>query len=608
MARAVGHRVGVRGSSARLASRSARASLDVARRRAREQVAPRGLVSARFLRERAFGLRHHEATTVRSDALDLEKDAGTMPRFDAPFTGADVRRDAVSGFLVFLIALPLSLGIAMASGFPPVAGILTAIIGGVVVSVLGSARLTIKGPAAGLIVIALGAVQELGAGDAELGYRRALAVGVVAGVVQIALALMRAGFIRELMPPSVVHGMLAAIGVIIVSKQAHTTLGAAPQATDPLGLIAELPHSLAHANPEIVVIGGLSLLITFGLPLVRAPWAHRLPAALVVLLVAVPLGLAFDLDHQHTYTFADHEFAVGPQYLVTLPGNLLTAMKPPDFSVIGSGTAIKYIVMFALVGTIESLLSVRAVDSLDPHKRTSNANRDLFAVGAGNTLAGAIGGLPMISEIVRSKANIDGGATSPLSNVFHGLFLVVLVVAAPGLLHQIPLAALAALLVFTGLRLASPADLRRAWSIGPIQLLLFVTTLVVTLTTDLLVGVAAGIALKLVLHVASGVPVRHLFTAPIVERREGDRLILEVHGAVFTNYLGLERRLAAIDEGVQAVEIDLSNAWVVDHTVLEKLCIASREWAAPTLALRGLEGHHPRTSHPLAVRIKRRAP
>ena len=508
---------------------------------------------------------------------------------------------------MFLIALPLCLGIAMASGFPPIAGIFTAAIGGVVVSFLGSARLTIKGPAAGLIVIVLGAVQELGAGDAELGYRRAIAVGVVAGIVQIVLAVVRAGVIRDLMPPSVVHGMLAAIGVIIISKQSHTALGVAPEAKDPLGLIAELPQSLAHANPEIVAIGALSLFILFGMPLLPFGWARRLPAALVVLLVAVPLGLWFDLDHEHTYTLLSHRYTVGPQYLVQLPGNLLSAMQTPDFSVIGSGTSIKYVVMFSLVGTIESLLSVSAVDSLDQEKRLSNANRDLFATGVGNTLSAAIGGLPMISEIVRSKANIDSGATSPLSNFFHGLFLLVLVAAVPGLLHEIPLAALAAMLVFTGFRLASPKEFRHVWSIGPVQLLLFVTTLVVTLATDLLVGVGVGVALKLVLHVLSGVPVRYLFRAPVVEKREGDRLTLEVHGAaIFSNFLGLKRRLDAIDDAVRTVVVDLSDACLVDHTVLEKLHLTANEWTDRELVLKGLEGHRPRSRHHLAVRLKPR--
>lgn len=528
-----------------------------------------------------------------------------MPRFDHPFSGAQIRKDVLSGFLVFLIALPLCLGISMASGFPPIAGILTAIIGGVLVSFLGSARLTIKGPAAGLIVIALGAVQELGAGDAELGYRRALAVGVIAGVVQIILALVRAGVVRDLMPPAVVHGMLAAIGVIIISKQAHTVLGVAPQAKDPLGLIAEIPHSLMNANPELVLIGGLGLLILFGMPLIKAPWIKRIPGALVVLLVAVPLGLLFDLDHQHTYGFAEHQYAVGPQYLVTLPGNLLRAIQSPDFSVVTGGTSIKYIVMFSLVGSIESLLSVSAVDSIDPVKRTSHANRDLLATGIGNTISAAIGGLPMISEIVRSKANIDAGATSPWSNFFHGMFLLVLVAAVPMLLHQIPLAALAAMLVFTGFRLASPQEFRHVYQIGPEQLLLFVTTLLVTLATDLLVGVGVGVALKVVLHLARGVQVGHLIKAPIEQMREGDLVTLTVHGAaVFTNYLGLKRRLDEIEDDVRRVVIDFSDARLVDHTVQEKLHLMSNEWTDRTLELQGLQRHSSRSSHHLAARHK----
>ncbi|HET6417153.1 MAG TPA: SulP family inorganic anion transporter, partial [Polyangiales bacterium] len=229
--------------------------------------------------------------------------------------------DLKAGFLVFLIALPLCLGIAMASGFPPISGVLTAIIGGVFVSFLGSARLTIKGPAAGLIVIALGAVQELGQGDPMLGYRRALAVGVVAACVQIALALLRAASIGVAMSPSVVHGMLAAIGVIIISKQSHTLIGVAPEAKEPLALLAEIPHSIAHANPEILALGLVSLVILFGWPMIRRAWAKAIPAPIVVLAFAIPVSLALDLDHSHAYQFLSHQFHVGPEYLVRLPGS-----------------------------------------------------------------------------------------------------------------------------------------------------------------------------------------------------------------------------------------------------------------------------------------------
>lgn len=530
-----------------------------------------------------------------------------MARHGSPFVGANIRKDALSGFLVFLIALPLCLGIAMASGFPPVAGVLSAIVGGVLVSFIGSARLTIKGPAAGLIVIALGAVQELGEGDPTTGYRRALAVGMVAGASQIALALSRAGFIGDLMPPSVVHGMLAAIGVIIISKQIHTVMGVAPDGKGPLELIAEVPRSLTHVNPELLVIGGLGLLILFGTPLVRTRWARKVPAPLVVLLVSVPLGMAFDLGHEHTYSLAAQVYAVGPQYLVQLPGNLIDAVARPDFSVITSGTSIKYLVMFCLVGTIESLLSVSAIDSIDPQKRTSNANLDLLATGIGNTLSAGIGGLPMISEIVRSKANIDNGATSPWSNFFHGSCLLLFVVLVPGLLQQIPLAALAAMLVYTGFRLASPGEFARAYRIGPEQLLLFVFTLIVTLATDLLLGVAAGLALKVAMHLYRGAPARSLLKAAVTERREGRTLYLKVHdSAIFTNYLGLKRRLESVGDDVEKVVIDFGSTWVVDHTVLERLHLLADEWERRTLEIAGLDGHEASSEHALAARRRRK--
>lgn len=205
----------------------------------------------------------------------------------------NARFDVLSGFLVFLVALPLCIGISLASGFPPVAGIFTAILGGLFGVVLGSAPMTIKGPAAGLIVIVFGAVQELGGGDPVLGYKRALAVGFVAALVQIAFALLRAGRLGEVFPVSVVHGMLAAIGVIIFAKQVHVMLGVKPESTEPLELLAEIPRSVANANPAIAAIGLVALAVLFLLPRAPFPWARKVPGPLLVLVLAIPLGQAF---------------------------------------------------------------------------------------------------------------------------------------------------------------------------------------------------------------------------------------------------------------------------------------------------------------------------
>ncbi|MEV8635322.1 SulP family inorganic anion transporter [Streptosporangium sp. NPDC051023] len=541
---------------------------------------------------------------------DSPDDLSAAPR--SAFPKADVK----SGFLVFLIALPLCLGIALASGFPPVAGVLTAIIGGILVSLLGSAPLTIKGPAAGLIVIALGAVQELGGGDLAAGYRRALAVGVVAAVIQIVFALCRVATVGIAMSPSVVHGMLAAIGVIIISKQAHVALGVKPQSKEPLGLIAEIPHSLVNANPRILMLGALGLLIMFGMPLIRARWARVVPAPLVVLAVTVPVALLFQLGTPHDYRFMTATYHLGPEFLVRLPGTLLDAVAFPDFSMIFTGTSLKYVVMFALIGTIESTLTVLAVDSMDPEKRSSDLNRDLLALGGGNLVSALLGGLPMISEIVRSKANIDAGATSRWSNFFHGTFLLLFVALLPGVLQTIPLAVLAAMLVYTGTRLASPREFIHAGEVGLDQLALFLTTLLVTLATDLLMGVAAGLALKIVLHLVRGVPPLAFLRPRADATRTGDVLHIRVPGAaIFTTLLPLRRTVNAASaadgaggarQDVTEVVVDVEDAALVDHTFLSGLATMSREWHA-TLTLRGLDRLTPVSSHPQATRRRRRA-
>jgi MFS superfamily sulfate permease-like transporter len=513
----------------------------------------------------------------------------------------------ISGFLVFLIALPLCLGISMASGVPPTSGLITAIVGGMLVSFLGSARLTIKGPAAGLIVIAIGCVTELGAGDNLAGYHRLLAVGVVAGLLQVLLALTKSGVIGDMMPASVVHGMLAAIGVIIISKQTHTALGVVPHGKGPLRLLAEIPHSLMNMNPDVFFIGAISLMILFGLPMVNISWVRKIPGPMVVLAVAIPLGLYLDLAHEHNYVLANHSYHLGPNFLIRLPASLLNAIAFPDFSIITSLGSIKYIIMFTLVGMIESLLSVTAVDSLDPERRPSDLNSDLMAVGIGNTVAAALGGLPMISEIVRSKANIDNGAESSWSNFFHGTFLLLSIALMPSVLQQIPLAALAAMLIYTGFRLASPKEFSHVYHIGKEQFALLVTTMMVTLATDLLIGVATGLVLKVLIHLKNGATVRSLFKAIVKEHRDRDTLTLTVHeAAIFSNYLGLKKRLDSIDSSVRRVVVDFDNCWVVDHTVLAKLQSLERTWKDRELLLTGFDGHLPLSHHELADRRKAR--
>ncbi|MFO0848464.1 MAG: SulP family inorganic anion transporter [Gemmataceae bacterium] len=550
----------------------------------------------------------------------------------APGVFGNLRFDAVAGFLVFLIAMPLCLAIARASGYPPIAGIWTAVIGGFLCSLISNSELTIKGPAAGLIVIVYGAVSELGAefgGElaeadrAMLGYKLALGIGVTAGVIQILFGLVRAGRLVDFFPLTPVHGMLASIGLIIIVKQVYEVLGATPEkGAGPLQLIANLPAALRGLNPEIAIIGLTGLAILFGLPFVRLGWVRKVPAQLVVLLVAVGLGVAFDLEHKHTYLFPDSffdtnhraEYEVGPRFLVDMPEVLRDASAAfalPDFRGVATATGLKYVVLFALIGSLESLLSAKAIELLDPWRRKTNFDRDLLATGLANTLASAVGALPMISEIVRSKANIDNGARTRAANFVHGACLLAFVLLFPNLIHRIPLAALGAMLVYTGFRLASPKEFVRTYKVGSEQFVVFVGTIVVTLATDLLIGIAAGIALKVLFHLWHGVPVTGLLKSDVEVVPEGDRLVVLVvkRAAVFSNWLGVRAAVLKQAAGRDEVVIDLSHTRLVDHSVMEKLHELEREFAegGKQLKVIGLDAHTPLSAHPLAARKNRAA-
>ncbi len=528
------------------------------------------------------------------------------------------RYDFVSGFLVFLIALPLCLGISIASGYPPIAGIFTAIVGAILTTFISNSELTIKGPAAGLIVIAIGCINDFGGPGDMNAYKAALAIGVAAATLQIIFGLVRAGILGEFFPISAVHGMLAAIGVIIVIKQIPFALGVINPETgrapsgEPFEMIREIPHYLAEANPAIVAIGSVSVLIMFLWPVVRKKVAalKMVPAPMIVLLVAVPMGMAFDLLHEHSYVLQGHKYQLGDQYLVKMPDKMFGMFQEityPDFAFLSQLKAWKWVMMFFIIGSLESLLSAKAVDLLDPWKRKTNMNRDMVAVGVANLCAASIGGLPMISEIVRSKANIDNGARTRFADMWHGIFLLACVALIPTVLHRIPLAALAAMLVYTGFRLAHPSEFVHVYRIGKEQLAIFVTTLLMVLATDLLIGVAAGILLKLVIHVANGVPIRSLFK-PYIEVQEVDEntsLILARESAVFSNWIPFRRQIEEIGLVQRRnLIVDVSDTVLVDHSVMEKLHEMESDFEQEGLRfeVRGLETLQPLAANATAAR------
>jgi MFS superfamily sulfate permease-like transporter len=508
--------------------------------------------------------------------------------------------DVLSGFMVSLLALPLSLGIAKASDFPnPMYGVLTAIIGGMIVSIMAGSKLTIKGPAAGLIVIIAGAVSEFGGGT--IGWQMACGAIVIAAVVQVLFGVLKLGKLSDFFPLSAVHGMLAAIGLIIISKQLHILLGVNPVGengkplVEPLELIEALPHTFATIADRIpqVTTGIISLLLVFGIPMLPFKAIKKVPVPMIVLLVAIPLAMFFGLKD--------------------IKGGLIKFDKP-FLDIIGFnasfdgvkmvGVMIKYVILFALIGSLESLLTVKAIDMLDPFRRKSNGNKDLIAVGFGNALSGLLGGMPMISEVARSSANVNNGAKTRWANFFHGMFLLIFMLFLTPVIQMIPNAALAAMLIGVGYKLAHPKEFAHAWHIGKEQLLVFITTIVFTLGVDLLVGVFAGILVKLIIHLYNGAPIGSLFKAPVkVLNEQGEYFVDIEKSAIFTNWLGIKKELEAIPQNSK-VNINLKKTMLIDHTVMENLHLFKLDYEneGGEVNLIGHEDHTSASTHHLAAR------
>ncbi len=482
-----------------------------------------------------------------------------------------LKPDIFAGFSVALVALPLSIGIALASGAPASAGIIAAIVGGVLGSWLGGCQLTVNGPAAGLIVIVLDAVVALGQGDPSRGFRGMLAASVVAGVLQILFGAMKFGRKGAAFPSSVTHGMMAAIGLIIIAKQIHILVGHVPLAKNPVMLFAEIPVALMDLKPLIFGIGISSLAFLVFVSKIKANWAKKIPTPLITIILAVVFSSIMELPSKE---------------LLNIPTDFSKWIIIPDFSVMTSFTGWKVAITMALVASLETVLSASAIDKLDPQNRKSDLDKDLLSKGVCNIVSASVGGLPMIAEIVRSSASVSYGAQTWRANFFHGVAILAMVLLAPKALSLIPLASLAAILIMVGSRLGSPAHFAHAVKVGPDNLIGFVVTLVVTLTFDLLVGILVGATVQFAVEMYLGLKIKS-FLHPIFATNETEKKAdIKIESALtFSNFNDVRDVILKEYNLSKSVTLDLTPCEYVDHNVMIELEELKQFFSSKSLSL-----------------------
>tara|TARA_B110000503_G_scaffold121592_1_gene185318 strand:+ start:1969 stop:4179 length:2211 start_codon:yes stop_codon:yes gene_type:complete len=515
-----------------------------------------------------------------------------------------------AGFVVSLVALPLGLGLAIASEAPPIAGIISAVVGGVVVALLGGSQLTIAGPGNGLVIVLLSSITLLGEGNLYQGYLFTLAAVALSGMLIFLFGVFRFGALSEFFPASALQGMLAAIGIGILSKQIHVMLGITTAAGSPISLLAQVPESvlfiIQNASLEVLVAASMGvgcLLILTLYSRIRNPVFHLVPAPMWVVFLAI------GLSYYYEYIMAV-PYPMGEDLLIKLPENLLGNLPFPDFGKVKTLEFVGVVFSLTLISCIESLLSIKAVDKLDPLKRRSSVNKDLRALGIATTISGFVGGLNVVTVIARSSVNVNNGGSNRSANLFHALFLLVFILLFQDQIQRIALPALAAILVYTGYRLAAPENLIMLFKIGKEQAAIFLVTLGMTLAYGLITGIAFGVFATFIIHILINKSL-FLFTRnwlkPNVlmfkEEDSGNYFVSVKNFCSFLNFYKLKALLDEIPEHEHAI-VDFSLCEFVDHTVMEGLNGYRRGFASKSgvFEIIGLDVHFSDTQHPFAIR------
>lgn len=480
---------------------------------------------------------------------------------------ANLKSDFASGLVVFLVALPLCLGIAMASGAPLFSGIIAGVIGGIVVGYLSQSHISVSGPAAGLTAIILTAITDLGAFDVFL-----MSV-FIAGLIQLALGFLKAGSISSYFPTNVIEGMLAGIGIIIILKQLPHAFGydadfEGDQAfvqNDGSNSFSFLFDVVNHIHLGAVVISLVSLAILISWD--KVPFLKKLklvPGALVAVVLGVVLNEFF--------VSSGSSLAIAKEHLVSLPvpksfDEFKSILITPNFAAVTNPQVWVVGITIAIVASIETLLCIEAADRMDVQKRYTNTNVELRAQGIGNIVSSLLGGLPMTSVVVRSSANNNAGAKSKMSAIIHGVLLLISVLSIPTILNKIPLATLATVLILVGYKLAKPATFKHFWEKGKYQFIPFVATLVFVVATDLLKGVALGIIISVIFVLRGNLKRAYSFKKE--EYEDGDIIHIDLAQEVsFLNKAAIKLTLSEIPENSKVV-ISAEDTEYIAHDVLD---------------------------------------